>query len=181
MPPFQPAGDQARWRTLYEQLKAARVGEVVTYDEMAAALDLDPVKDRSKVQLAMRRASKELEEQDRHAVQVVPNKGYRVVEPEQHLDLARHHQVKAGKSLQRGHSKVVNVDFNGMEPDVRRAFEVVGAAFAAQIDFNRRLDARQEHLERAVDAVTRQSERTDEEVAELRARLARLEDKTSGP
>ena len=184
MSPFQPAGERARWRVIYDLLREAKVGEVITYREMAEALDLDAKRDRTKVQLAMRRAAKELETVDRHAVDPIANEGYRIVEPEQHLDLARKHQKKAGKSLQRGHSKVVNVDFNGMEPDVRKAFEVVAGAFAAQIDFNRRLSVRQDQLEKAVDAVTQQTDaqrqRTDEELEALRERLRRLEEKTSG-
>lgn len=184
MSPFQPEGDRARWRVLYDLLCEAKVGEIVTYQEMAEALGLDPKADRSKVQLAMRRAAAELETQDQRAVDVVANAGYRIVEPEAQLNLAKRHQRKAGKSLKRGHSKVVHVDFNGMEPDVRKAFEVVAGAFAAQIDFNRRLSVRQENLEAAVEAVTKQSEvqqqRTDEELTALRERLRRLEERTSG-
>lgn len=184
MSPFQPSGPRARWRSLYDLLRTARVNEVVTYKEMAEALDLDPKQGRATIQLAMRRAAKELEIEDKHAVQVIVNQGYRIVEPEGHLDLAQKHQRKAGKSLVRGQSKVVNVDFNGMEPEMRKAFEVVAGAFAAQIDFNRRLTVRQANLERAVQAVTAQSEeqqqRTAEELAALRDRLRLLEEKTSG-
>lgn len=184
VPPFEPIGSRARWRVLYDLLSARKVGDVLTYDEMAAALDLDAERDRTKMQLAMRRAAQELESVDKHAVDVVVNRGYQIVEPEQHLGLARRHQGKASKALARGQSKVVNVDFNAIDPETRKAFEVVIAAFGAQIDFNRRMDVRQAHLERAVEAVTKQTERhaerTEEEIAQLRARLRRLEERTSG-
>lgn len=184
MSPFQPAGDRARWRILYDLLHSAHVGEVITYGDMAEALELDPATDRTTIQLAMRRAAKELEVEDKHAIEVIANEGYRIVEPKQHLDLAQRQQRKAGKALQRGQSKVVNVDLNGMDPELRKAFEVVAGAFAAQIDFNRRLSVRQENLERAVQAVTQQSEqqqqRTAEELEALRERLRRLEERTSG-
>lgn len=177
--PFEPAGEQARWRVLYGLLREARVGEVVTYGDMAAAIDVEPVKDRAKVQLAVRRAVRELETEDRRTVEPVVNAGYRIVEPERHMDLAAKHQRKAGRSLVRGQSKVVNVDFNGMAPDVRRAFEVVAGAFAAQIDFNRRLSVRQDKLEEVVESVTKRSERSVEELAALRERLRRLEERSS--
>lgn len=184
MSPFQPSGERARWRFLYDLLRTAQVGEVVTYNEMAQALDLDPTKDRATIQLAMRRAARELEVEDKHAVQVITNEGYRIVEPGQHLDLAQKHQRKAGRSLVRGQSKVVNVDLNGMDRETRKAFEVVAGAFAAQIDFNRRLSVRQANLERAVEAVTAQTEeqqqRTADELAALRERLRLLEERTSG-
>lgn len=183
-PAFQPVGDRARWRVLYELLVPLKVGGVLTYDQMAAALDLDPTKDRTTIQLAMRRAARELEQVHKRATDAVPNEGYRIVEPEQHLGLARRHQRKAGKALVRGQSKVVNVDYNLIDPETRKAFEIVAGVFAAQIDFNRRMDVRQDNLEAALVAVTQrtevQAERTDEEIAELRARLKRLEEQASG-
>lgn len=183
MSPFRPVGDRARWRIIYDLLSKRGVGDVLTYDEMAAALELDPKKDRMTIQLAMRRAAKELESVDKHAVDVIPNEGYRIVEPTEQVGLAKRHQRKANRSLVRGQSKVVNVDFNLIDPETRKAFEVMAGAFAAQIDFNRRMDVRQRNLERAVEAVTHQTEaqaqRTDEEIAELRGRLHRLEEKTS--
>lgn len=178
MRPFQPVGSRARWRVLYDLLRPLRVGDLLTYDQMAAALELDPEADRHTIQLAMRRAARELETVNKHTVDVVVNKGYRVVEPEQQLGLARRHQRKASKSLVRGQSKVVNVDFNLIDPETRKAFEVMAGAFAAQLDFNRRMDVRQANLEKAVDAVAGQADRTDEEIAELRARLRRLEEQT---
>lgn len=184
MSPFKPARERARWRLIYEMLAARKVGDVLTYDEMGEALELDPVKDRTVMQLAMRRAAQELETVNKHAVDAITNKGYLIVQPEEHLGLAKRHQRRASKQLVRGHSKVTNVDFNGMEPETRKAFEVVAHAFAQQREFISRIDVRQKDLEEAVAAVTRQTEeqaqRTDEEIEELRARLRRLEEKASG-
>lgn len=175
MSPFVSAGDQARWRTLYQRLRKLLVGDVLTYDEMGALLQLDPMTDRHTMQMAMRRAARELEEVDKHAVDSVLNVGYRIVEAADHVMLAKRHQRKAGKSLVRSHSKVVNVDLNNTSPELRHVIEVGAAAIAAQLDFNRRMDLRQSNLERAVQAVASKTDRTDEELAALRERLARLE------
>lgn len=175
MSPFEPAGDIARWRTLYELLQKLTVGDVLTYEAMAEALELDAEDDRHTIQVAMRRASKELEEENKHATEAVKNVGYRIVEPEEHLTLARRQQRKSSKALVRGNSKVVNVDLSDVDPEVRKAFQVMASAFAMQMEFNRRTDVRQKKLEESLDAVKQQSSRTDEEVAELRARLERLE------
>lgn len=184
MAAFQPAGDRARWRVIYDLLRKREIGDLLSYDEMAAALDLDAVKDRTTIQLAMRRAARELESVDKRAADVVANEGYRIVEPGEHASLARRHQRKANRSLARGQSKVVNVDFNLIDAETRKAFEVMASAFAAQIAFNRRMDVRQANLERAVETVTRRSEehaqRTEQEIEALRERLRRLEEKTSG-
>lgn len=179
MSPFEPAGETARWRILYDLLSGRTVGDVLNYEVMAEALDLDPIEDRHTIQLAMRRASKELELENKHAVEAVQNVGYRIVEPEEHLRLARGQQRRSSRALARGHSKVVNVDLSNVDPEVRNAFQVVASAFAMQMEFNRRTDVRQKKLEGALDAVREKSTRTDEEVAELRARLDRLERDTS--
>lgn len=179
MSPFEPIGRQARWRVLYELLTARTVGDVLTYEVMAEALDLDAtrVQNRHTIQVAMRRATRELENEQQRATEAVPNVGYRIVEPEEHLRLARQQQRKSSRALVRGHSKVVNVDLSSLDPDVRNAFQVVASAFAMQMDFNRRTDIRQKKLEESLDSIRDKSTRTDDEVAELRARLERLENR----
>lgn len=172
---FEPKGDQARWRTLYAMLQDREVGDVITYTVMAEALELDPVADRTTIQLAMRRAAKEYLEVEKRSVKAVSGTGYEVITPQGKLGLARLHQKKAGRSLQRGQSQVVNVDFQGMDPEVRKAFEVMAGAFAAQLDYTRRLDVRQSNLEQAVQAVSDRSDATDAALAELQRRLDALE------
>lgn len=175
MSPFEPTGETARWRLLYALLAETEVDGVVTYDAMANVLELDPVDDRHTMQVAMRRAAIELEKVDKHAVEAVTNVGYRVVEPEEHLRLAKGQQRRSSRALARGQSKVVNVDLSNVDPDVRQAFQVVASAFAMQMEFNRRTDIRQKKLEESLDAVRETSTRTEDEVAELKARLDRLE------
>jgi chromosome segregation ATPase len=185
MAPFRPAGDQARWKAVYELLKTTAVGDVVSYERIAGALELDPVRHRHAIQMAMRRAAAEHELVDKRAVAAVPNEGYRIVPVRENLVLARRHQRKAGKSLARGESKVVNADLSALDPETRRAFEVVAIAFRAQSDMVRRLDVRQARLEETIAASTRRVEeveqRTDEEIAALKARLARLEQHDGQP
>jgi hypothetical protein len=175
MAPFQPIGDRARWRVIYDMLTKADVDDVITYEQIGTALGLDPEADRHIIQMAMRRAAREHEVSDNRAIDVIPNTGYVIVQAPEHLTLARRHQKKSTKALERGHSKVVHVDLSGMEPETRRAFEVVARAFTMQMDFNRRFDVRQARLEEAIGAMTERTERTEEEIAELKRRLARLE------
>lgn len=177
MSPFEPAGETARWRILYGLLAKTAVDGVLTYEAMAEALELDPETDRHTIQVAMRRAGSELESVEKHAVEAVQNVGYRVVEPEEHLRLAKSQQRRSTKALQRGQSKVVNVDLSNVDPEVRQAFQVVASAFAMQMEFNRRTDVRQKKLEESLETVRETSTRTEEEVAELRERLERLENR----
>lgn len=175
MSPFKPAGDRARWRIVYDVLLGVSIGDLVTYQALGEALNLDPDADRHKVQMAVRRAASEYLDVDKRALEAVPDEGYRVVNASGHLVLARRHQSKASKALQRGHSTASNVDLSGVEPQTRHALEVVAQAFALQMDYNRRLDVRQQRLEDALAEVAERSDRTEAEVAELRERLERLE------
>lgn len=179
MSPFEPAGEQARWRTIYALLRDTEVDSVLTYEEMATALGLDPVANRHLIQVSMRRAAKELEVVNNHAVTPVVNVGYRVVRAEEHLDLARRHQRKSSRALAVSRSKVTHVDWAALDPTTRTAFEVVAQALTAQISFNRRLDIRQQQLSEALAEVQREHEetrkRTSDELATIQERLAKLE------
>lgn len=176
---FRPAGDIARWRILYDLLRATSVGDILSYEKMAEALDLDPATERHIMQVAIRRAAEEFAFVDNHAVAAVPNVGYRVVEAKEHMDLAKGHQRRSRKQLMRAETKVVHVDVSALDPNSRKAFEVVATALAAQIDFCRRLDIRQRTLAQQLHAIQQDhretSERTDEELARMRERLDRLE------
>lgn len=178
MAPFQPSGDRARWQIVYDELTGQDIGAVVTYETLGTLLQLDPDADRHAIQMAVRRAAKEYLQADKRALDVTPNKGYRIVEAAEHLRLAKGHQRRAGRQLVAGYSKTVNVDLSGLEPETRHAFEIVARAFSMQMDFNRRFDVRQQRLEAAINQVTESATRSEQEIAELRARLERLE---SGP
>lgn len=172
---FEPIGEVARWQVLYELLCATKTGDVLTYEDMAKALDLDPFKDRHAIQMAMRQAAMKHEQADKRAVDAIPNHGYRVVEPEEHLNLAKRHQRKAGKSIVRSKSKVDNVDFNELDTTARTAFELVGRVLGMQHEMMRRLDIRQGRLEEAHDAVVRDADRTKADVSGHEERLRWLE------
>lgn len=175
MVPFVPLGEQARWRTVLDLLRKTATGDVVTYEQIGEALSLDADDERHAIQMAVRRAAREHEEEDKRALEAVPNVGYRIIEAQEHMRLARQQQKKSSRALVAGHSKVVNVDLNELEPQVRNAFQVVAQAFAMQMDFNRRMDVRQRRLQDAVASVAERTDRSEAEIAELRARLERLE------
>lgn len=175
MTAFEPVGEMARWRTVYDMLKLLAVDDVITYEAVGEALELHPVRDRNTIQNTVRHAGRTFEKVDKHALVAVPNVGYRVVRADEHVVLARGQQRRASRALARGHSKVVNVDLRGLSPEVRALTEATARAFSMQMDFNRRFDVRQSKLEAVVSEVSQRTERSEEEIAELKARLARLE------
>lgn len=174
---FEPAGERARWKYLYELLCCTNDGDVVTYQEMADALEMDPEADRQAIRGAWYRAAKEHEEVDKRAVEVVPNRGYRIVAPKEHLELARKQQKRSSRALVKGQSKVVNVDLSKVDGQTRRAFEVVAQMMAAQMDFSRRAEKKLADHEELIGTLVEAKERTDAERDEIKERLERLEAK----
>lgn len=184
MSPFAPRDTVARWRVVLDHLTGLHPGEVLTYDELTERLG---VADRHALQSVVRRAAREFQRTGKHALVAVPNVGYRVVHPDEHVDLARHHQAKSTRSLVRARSAVVHVDYNGLSPETRALAEATARALAMQIDFNRRIDVRQGRIEDAVRAIQEgdrrrdeQQQRTDAQVKELLERLERLEKHRTG-
>ena len=179
MSPFVPVGERARWRVIYDLLIEMQVGDVLTYNKMAMALELDPHADRHTLQVAMRRAADEYLMSHNHAVEAVINKGYRVVEAPEHVHLAQKHQKRSRRALVRGHKTIVHVDMEALDEETRKAFDIVAAALAAQMDFSRRLDIRQRFLEKSLKEVQegqqQAQQRTQEELRAMQERLERLE------
>ena len=175
MDPFMPVGEQARWRIVYDLLAATPTGDVLSYEEMALSLGVDQYKERHIIQQAIHRAAKEHEKVDKRAIEVVRNQGYRVIQPEEHIRLARKWQGKSSKALVAGRSKVVNVDLNALTPELRALYLASDRAFALQADYIHRLDIRQRGMEQALATIVVRSDRSEAEIAELQERLARLE------
>ncbi len=174
MPPFTPAGDRARWKVIYDLLALANPGDTVTYEAMGLALDLDPVKDRSAIQMAVYRAAREYLTGDLRAIEAVPNVGYLVVEASRQLALAEHHQVKGRRSIRRGREQVTYVDTSGLDEDTRHMFEVMAWKFGQQDEAIRRLNVAKNRMQRQLDAVS--SGKADKgELDALRERLEKLE------
>jgi hypothetical protein len=172
--PFTPVGETARWRILYDLLVKVGVDGVLTYDDAAEALD---GVDKATIQAAMRRAGKELLTQDNHAIEAVKTVGYRVVTAEEHVRLASAHQSRSRKQLALGRAKVTHVDMSALSSEGRALVQLAATALAYQSEVNKRLDLRQRNLEKSLEAMKVQTSRTDDEVSELRERLARIEER----
>lgn len=179
MRPFQSSGERARWRIIYDVLAAMSPGDVLTYDRCAELLDLDPLQDRGLIQSAVRDAQRRNEVDNKSAIEAVPNVGYRVVEAIEHARLAKNYQRRSEVAISSGKSKVVNVDMSGLDHDTRHMFELMALAFSRQEDINRKFDVRQRKLESALAAVSQKTDRSADEVAQLRARLEALEARPS--
>lgn len=175
MAPFKPAGDRARWKIIYDVLSAAKPGDTVTYKDMAAKLDLDPVQDRHVIQMAVRRAAREYLTVNLNSLKAVPNVGYAVIEPSKKLALAEDFEKKGRKAIRRGKAHVDYVDVSALDADTRQMFEIMAWKFGQQDEAIRRLSVKQKRMQRQVEAAVSISEQTSGELEELRKRLEKLE------
>ncbi len=172
---FQPIGDQARWRTLYEMLRELDYNEQITYEQMATGLDLDPDKDRNIIQVAIQRAAKEFSLVNDKSIESIRGVGYRVVTPEEHVRLSQGQQRRSGRALTRAQRHVQHVDLSQMSSEGRSIVHAVSRALTWQAEAMRRLDIRQRDLENVTRTVAEQGDRTAEETAHNSSQLAKLE------
>jgi len=180
MAAFKPAGEQARWKYVYEELREKPYGHTIDYAEMGKLLELDPVEDRHAIQMAMRRAAKELSEKDFKHIESVRNVGYRIVDLPGQLELSRTRKKKADKAMVRAQDPVeyVNKDLLAEANDeVRRGFYVLARAMDVLNQAHRHLDLRQQRMEAALESYTSKTDKNTDEVEELKRRLAALEAK----
>jgi hypothetical protein len=173
--PFAPRGAVARWRTIYDMLLKMEVDDVITFEEMGRELALHPFRDRMKIVSALKGAAQKLEEENKRAMEKVPNVGYRLVAPQEQLRLARVHQNRAVNSLERAQSKVVNVNVGELDPETRKGFEVFAAIVGAQLEVAHRLEQRTERIEEVLAEVVHVQRDSRTNIDDIRERLARLE------
>lgn len=171
--PFEPAdGVEARWKKVYRVLQRTPVGDTITYEVLEGMF---PGLDRASLQTVIRRAAKELLEENKRGLRNVRGKGYRVVDPTEHVQIARWHQARSVKSLERGQAAVAHVDMNGMSPEARALSEATLRGLTNQLEYIKRVDVRQQRLEKVLASTVDQTKANTDQLGELAARLAALE------
>lgn len=170
--PFEPIGEQARWRTLVAEFCGVDRGSTLTYKQLAAALDLNDPADRKAVRAAVRQASAALSKEHDRSLVAVRGIGYRVALPDEHIELASYQQRRSRRALARAQDHVDHVDLSGLSEEGRRIVHAAASALAWQQAQIKRIDLRQKDLELVVTSITTRVERTE---AEHAARLAELE------
>ena len=172
---FQPIGEKSRRATIIEYLAPLPYGTTVEYGALENELGID----RAAVQSAVNDAKPGLEREHRKSVVAVPNVGYRIVQPNEHHGLAIVHQRKSLRALRRSLSKVNHVDASRLTEGERAAVTLAATGIAMQLDYMRRNDIRAKRHEDMIAATQQQSTRTADEVADLKARLSKLEARDS--
>lgn len=176
---FEPLAGESRWKIVYQLLERRSVGDTLTYEQLGAALDLDPKRERSVIYPAVGRAGAAYLDSHLRALVAVPNVGYRIVEPREHLQLARDHNRRAGKELDRGYRVATQVDLTDVDPEVRKGLELLALGLSQQQEINRRQARTNAKMAKVMEATAVKAERTAEQVDEVLDRLARLEERVA--
>lgn len=180
MAPFKPEGDRARWRPAYDLLRMCDVGGTVPYIALGEALGLDADADRHAIQMAVRRAAKELLLEDRRALEAVRNEGYRVTETMDRPRLVRGQGGKVKRALDRGHDLAIHVDYTGLDMEARRIVDAAAATFYGQLQVTKALLRRQSRLDEVLRNVASKQEVNAAELEEILERLRVLEERLNG-
>ena len=178
---FEPHGERARWQVLYEELASLNFGDLLTYERMADLLDL-PLDQRHSMQLAMRRAAKELAVENARHIQAVRGVGYEIVDLAGQVKMTKRGKRKADRAMVVAQRPIVYVDQAALAEapaTIREAFIKVGQVMDALAYAHRRAELRTDRIERTLDLVREEQEgdrvRTQEEIDLMKTRLARLE------
>lgn len=163
--PFQPKGDVAEWRTLYEAMVKLKRDEVFTVERIEELLGRPLGQNRSPIY----RAIKELETNDHRTLATVRGVGYRVALPTEHLDLSLSHSARARKQLKRGLQRASSTDLSGLTPSVAARLEAFEATTSRLVEFLG-------HMSKTVDEQSIKLKEMEEGVATTDERVKTLED-----
>lgn len=149
--------------------------DMLTYVQAAEALGLDAEQDRKAIQDAMAGARRKLLAKNGRALRVVPDVGYRLVAPNEHVTLAREKKERGRRQINTGLEVLTGTDLTGLSPEAKEAVLAERNSFSRIVDYIVASERRQRKTEAAVDEIKGQVARTAEETAEVKERLARLE------
>ena len=69
------------------------------------------------------------------------------------------------------------MDLSKVDPETRKALEMMAGALAMQMDMSRRIDKRMSERDKVIESLVESTQRSDSDRDEMAARLRRLEEK----
>lgn len=162
---FEVKEDRAQWRVVYDRIRYMKIGDVVTDDELKAAL---PETSWASIVSAMNRAIREVEVEHHRTLERVRVVGYRMIEAVEHERLGRKHHTRAKRQITKARRKIASADRSLLTADERRRFTALEEHLQRHQSMLRRLD----------DRLLKQDERiavTEKQLAEKDDRLGLIE------
>lgn len=171
--PFQPlrADGRSRAEVIFDLAVVAAPGAVLTYKDLAKALELDPPVDLGIVRRAAYDANRRLRRESHRSLEAVRGEGYRVLHAREHASQARRHQQKARRQVTRSLEVVKATDVRELTEAERRVHDSLEVLTAALVGAMRYVDGRFRRQESAIEQLQEDAERTSERLAIIEAGL----------
>ena len=171
---FQVKGDQAQWRTVYDHISGMKIGQQITYADLATLLPDAP---EGSVRSAFLRAVQECETSDKRSFRNIRGVGYRMVDAAEHADLARIHHRRGNRQMKKAKRKASSADRSLLSREERSRIDAIELNLSRQIEMTARLEQRVDRLDSDLKAA-RRDQKTDaaalgERVEQLAALLAK--------
>ncbi len=126
MSPFSPKGDRAQRVIVVELAAGAQPGDLITFETMAEALNLDPARHRERIRQAVTAARPLLLVDHKRCLVADPGHGYRVAHAREHAGIAQVHRRKADRQLGKALTVIDHVDEDSMTSAELQRHRAVG-------------------------------------------------------
>lgn len=128
----------------------ASYGDLLTFQRMATALDLDPDDERDQVRQAVSAARPLLLRDHKRALVAERGRGYRVAHPREQSGIAQVHRRKADRQINNAIAMVTYVDESKLTPEELKRNEAIRMVLTNLHTRLNGAESRLEQLERAV-------------------------------
>ncbi len=117
---FAPKGERPEWRMIYEDLlDNADIGTVITYGQLEELLGREFALNRG----PLYRARQTLGEMHHRWLEAVPNTGYRIIEPVEHLRVSAGHRRKSRRQVGMAIRVLESTDLSALTTEALTKFD----------------------------------------------------------
>lgn len=169
MTPFEPKGDVAEWRMVYDHLRKLKPGDIVTAEQLEEILGRPLGQNRSPIY----RATRELEENNSRTIATVRGVGYRVVAASEHLGLGLSHSSRARRQLRRGLQRAESADRQGLAPSAAARLEAFEATTSRLVEFLGHMSKTVDQQGERIEGLEKNNRETSERVQAVEDALKR--------
>jgi len=163
--PRSPDG-RAEWRIELDEFLRVGRGGIVTFTKLGQVLNRDPDDERHAIYQAVARAAKELRATHSMSVGSVPGEGYRVLEAAEHEIQAYGFQNQATRKMNKAVAVLKATPLDDLTPAQRRRAMAATTVMTTMAS--------------ALHMVAKQQRRQEAKLAEMDARVSRLEQEREG-
>lgn len=150
MSPFRPKGDRSLRVIVAEMVAERSPGDLITYDELGKALDLDPDERRDQIRQAVSAARPVILADHKRALIAERGKGYRIAFAGEFAGLAQGHRRKADRQMGKALDIVKNVNERELSPEELKRHRAVAVIITNLHSRMTSAETRLQQLEEAV-------------------------------